>query len=861
MLNYLNLIFQKLDESDSTTTKLTTVVPLDEITTLKKSGLTTERMKVKSSTPTFNRKKESSVKPSLKESDIDMENLPVIQGSFEITKTEADISQKRSDLRPASTASLTPSTLKPFYISPVSSIKIKSNEHPSTLLPPSIAIKNNSSDSNNTKNILEMFLQHQNNLVNNLKEQSSVKPSTPVTAKIEKTDKISTTTVTSFTTIPESSSTTESPTTIFYSTTIEMNRELPKLDVSLFTSAPIIDNEPWKPINPSQEQIRKNNSSSSSLADETNKSSSSLSFQNTSPTSLFRSPFNPKPVENGMYRNKFQEPDSIFALNDTDDSSPILYQSFYNADFSAASLEIEKLGISDVKPYPLPVNKIDTSEETKDNNNNIQHINMNNDKTIVANDTRIKYDENKFEHLGGGVIAKKTEANESLAQTTAIRNVTNENSPKIEIGNDGIKLNANISNEQNYTKFDDIFQELINDNDLYNNTSSDILESRIVSDNDNVHGDDDDDDDDDDGAEEDGDDDDNSGKVTTETNLTTQKLNFLNMKNFIVQMQQNKSNPLIDDSSTISPLSTTAQPYEREAEKSAESVAILDTTKKPIEIMSVTNNPHTTFKPTATFVKHDTTLPSAVIKEPQLFPSITKWEFVNGTRSNISETSVTKKIFNETLQAVIVENAQSTPHPTFLDNLKVNRTVNKTNLQQLSSIFDTLASKLGINTDVSSKLPPFSQTNTRSKLQQNVARNNTKVAPSSVRYNFNSANKSVQTTSKMKQPALLSTTTEKMTTNTMDYFTSSENNFGRAEVVPVDPTQYDEILSLASSPITKFVSTTSPSIVTLMPVKSNSGIRNFNPRLKLPVRQASSASKQSSKNMETVVKTSMTFDA
>lgn len=30
------------------------------------------------------------------ESDIDMDNLPVIQGSFEITKTDADITQKRS---------------------------------------------------------------------------------------------------------------------------------------------------------------------------------------------------------------------------------------------------------------------------------------------------------------------------------------------------------------------------------------------------------------------------------------------------------------------------------------------------------------------------------------------------------------------------------------------------------------------------------------------------------------------------------------------------------------------------------------------------------------------------------------------
>jgi hypothetical protein len=256
------------------------------------------------------------------------------------------------------------------------------------------------------------------------------------------------------------------------------------------------------------------------------------------------------------------------------------------------------------------------------------------------------------------------------------------------------------------------------------------------------------------------------------------------------------------------------------------------TYKAPFEMATATNTAFndvggfTTIKPTTTFVEVDTVkyTPSpfvkssttsgssgaSIISEPQLFPSISKWEFVNGTRTNNSnEVSLTKKVFNETLQAVIVENSQTTSHVTHLDDLKANQTVDKGNLQQLSSIFDTLAAKLGIKPDVSSKVPPFSQY-TQNKIKQN-ANNNNQLRTTTIttpRKNLGSTTKqyvtraTTKTSKKSPTPMSIVTSTARAVTKvssdpTRGYGLSSETVIGQAEVEAVDPTQYEEILSLA----------------------------------------------------------------
>ena len=732
-------------EMITTSVPPTTVIPLDDLppSSSKKLITSTEKAtKTKMSTATSagtstskfsNSRRKDGQKP-IHESDIDMENLPVIQGSFEITKTDADIAQKRSDAnqRPASTASLTPNTLKPFFVSPASSIKIKSAEKQSTTTTTqATTIKANGG----SESILDMFLQHQKQQIHQKIKES------PVTAKIEKTNKKGETTIVKAETTESVSKTSENliaSTSSLPSTTeavvklpqnsieSQNNKELPKLDVSLFTSAPVLDNEPWRPINPSPSQIKSN---FPTLTTETNDVVSS-----TESPDIFRSPFNPNPPENVMYRNKFVDPDTT--ENDTSDDS-VFYQSFYNPDFSAGDLAIEKLGIADLKPYPLPVNKIDLSE-----NQNVPSFKpLSPGDTNETDNIKMNYDEDKFEHLGGGVIAKKPEANDSTAtagnlnDTLKIIHDNEDNEREEEMEMEKMK-NATESAEN----LSDIFEELLNLDDAsevlnFNKTDDNKLESRVIPE---------------DSREENS----STEQSLTTTTTSAERLNFMNMKDFIVQMQKNKSEEE-DDGDESSFLSSSSS----------------------VKMIPSTSSMQTTEKPTTIFVEVETlkytppavTVPQTTASQPQLFPgSLSKWEFVNGTQVNATESSITRKVFNETLQAVIVENSQtSPPHSNRFDDLKANRTgtVDKANLQQLSSIFDTLAAKLGIKpVDIASKMPPFAQQN---KLKNNRTRASTSTMATTKKTNSKVSsttpiNRQRPTTTKLSQTKV--TTPKPMTT-------------------------------------------------------------------------------------------------
>lgn len=792
----------------------TTVIPLDELT--QKKNQPTEKVKPKYSTTKS--KNKDHMRP-IQESDIDMENLPVIQGSFEITKTDADIAQKRSDsnLRPTSSISTT-STLKPFFISPAS-IKIKSNEKQSTA--------NIKLDSH--ENILEKFLQHQ------LQQQSQ----STVTAKIEKTNKkgettvtknkISTTTLkapvkvdssTSITTIASSSTSEVSSTSTFasidridegiYSDEFEdpKDQEIPKLDVSLFTSAPILEKSPWKPINPLPSQIKQNFAQSDVSSTSTSSSITSTTEEDSSLSPVHRSPFNPpSPIETIMYRNKFVDPDNVrLASSENTNSSSKYYQSFTNPKFSINDYVIERLGIADVRPYPLPVNKIDLQENFSETSNSTT------DDSVKV---KVDYDEDKFEHLGGGVIAKKPELSTKFMNDTTVENLKEQNEGEIdseeEDGNEELENEALDEKDSNMTvvdmlttifpptKLGDLFLELLeaDKNDtITNDFVNDKIESRISPDEE-----------------------DSSENITS----STEKLNFFNIKDYIVSHSRNKTNNSSNNG----------------------------------------ENKVTTVKvPTITSSDIETAKYTPVTSEIPLFPSISKWEFVNGTKPNASEFGITRKVYNETLQAVIVENSQNPINDMKIEELKSN----KTNLQQLSSIFDTLAAKLGIKPDVSSKAPPFSQ-HSQNKLK-NSSRTRTPVTKNVTNATPTSTTTQKVTTVADQNDEIIENSSTYRTLNSNKIIrkenveTSSEAVVGQAEVEAIDPTQYDEMLSsIAAKPLQPTTQKT-PALVTLLPVKSNSGIRNFNPRLKIPFRNSPTYFISSDpKNMETVVKTSMSFDA
>uniref|UniRef100_A0A182SYC8 Uncharacterized protein n=1 Tax=Anopheles maculatus TaxID=74869 RepID=A0A182SYC8_9DIPT len=297
-------------------------------------------------------------------------------------------------------------------------------------------------------------------------------------------------------------------------------------------------------------------------------------------------------------------------------------------------------------------------------------------------------------------------------------------------------------------------------------------------------------------------------------------------------------------------------------------------------------------RPTATYVEVETLkyTPSTTLTPPttntlpELFP-ITKWEFVNGTRRTTAEKPPTKKVFNETLQALVVVNVQpdgTTALPRTplanIEDLKSNRP-NATNLQNLSDIFDTLASKLGIQPEVSSKMPPFSSLSKIKNQYRNSAnrtggpgtarpRTTTTVRPkrkkprptgtripstSTVGYEPSTAKEQQRVSSTTEQypettpmarviPTVINDEIDDVVPVMLE--TSSELSselavVGQAEVEVIDPNRYEEMLNSMSLAHGKLPAPTTSSplpstLVTLLPVKSNSGIRNFRPKTKRP---------------------------
>lgn len=178
--------------------------------------------------------------------------------------------------------------------------------------------------------------------------------------------------------------------------------------------------------------------------------------------------------------------------------------------------------------------------------------------------------------------------------------------------------------------------------------------------------------------------------------------------------------------------------------------------------------------------------------QPSLFPVHTKQ-----TGDDDGESHGVQKVFNETLHAWISESPtkgrpQHNHRPDIVfDAAKLDQS---TNIKNISSIFDTLSSKLDT-------MPNSSM-------------------------NFKARN---------PLPILLSTTSTAATTVRKEYTrqpvrstTAASVVFGEAEIEEVDPTQYEAMLMserIAASQVSSSLTTQVPSLVTLMPVKSNSGIR------------------------------------
>ncbi|XP_058056422.1 mucin-2 [Anopheles bellator] len=574
---------------------------------------------------------------------------------------------------------------------------------------------------------------------------------------------------------------------------------IPKLDVNLFTSAPVLDKQPWHPISPQQ-------------------SESELPVKSVAQRTGLPARKKPSLAEEILYRNRPSDIESALAYTENPNGPITYYQSYTNPSFGSSTLGIEPLGVLDVRPYPLPVDKI--HEEV------IPDFKYLTPTAVDATEQLLNptLDEQKFEHLGDGVIAKKPDLSgpkDDVAittteeiETTTLGAVESDETSSTESPYYGSsELNATHDEEQ-----------------LVMDVAMDLAESRLSPDE----------------------------ELTTTTTMVPSSVTTT-----LTSAED------ITEPATVPPSTTTEFGAPSSEERDNDSLEV--TTLAASAGVLTEGRPSTTYVEVETFKYSPPTVPppTPTITQPELFP-ITKWEFVNGTRRTTAEKPPTRKVFNETLQALVVENVapEATTAPVLprlppaaanqLADLKVNRSQN---LQNLSDIFDTLASKLGIRPEVSSKLPPFSSL---AKIKHRNPANRTAgtgrprpttTSPSTGRPKRKKTRPATGSTVPDSFPETTTPMSRVIPTVTNDEIddvvpvmleTSSAEVppvVGQAEVEVIDPSIYEEMLSSLALAVpgqrTHGAAPTTPpappsTLVTLLPVKSNSGIRNFRPKTKRP---------------------------
>lgn len=648
---------------------------------------------------------------------VGLSNMP-IQGSFEVTKTDADISQKKSS--PTTTKT---STLRPFTISNAG-MRIKTKK---TTIE---KVKNPTVPSTGISHVNKVTIDNSN--FTDVREQDNLSIETVRPSIDTTTTESNMVTVANVTTPSETTSITEKVTpninvnqkttsTTESSPLLQSNFQRrtnvdnpPKLDANLFTTAPLIDDEPWLPINP-------------------------ISPQNNFDTVITKVVHvDAEPDNNGNAQLNILPRNKIRFSEPFDDSfnREMLFHSFTNPAFTYLTPGIETLGSANLRPYPIPVNKIVDEPDSTESVQLLSPI------------------------LSGVESAENSKSNETQLPTT--------------VESFGITGSQNLSNHTVETEPPTV-------------SLGDVLLDLLGGKTDNNRKD---------------------YPSTTALPEATTSINFKNIKEFVLSTAKTNSSSL-------------SSQYPQESQ-----LTNVNVTKKlpPLSTSTLRNfaeNATMSTKPTS-YVEIETVQYTPVSEswnQPSLFPVQSKFEYVNGTLVSSFDTQTIRRIFNETLHAWIIENSQKDK---VNENDEIFARKNSSHIQNISAIFDTLASELGIQPNISTKSPPF-ETVGNSKLKTSHAAGINQLGQN-----------------KTMNGALTSTTTTTTTMRTLTDFhppIKQESMYGEAEIEEVDPTQYEQIL-LSNSRVT---STTVPSLVTLMPVKSNSGIRQRTPmidKLKMSIKNS-----------------------
>lgn len=281
------------------------------------------------------------------EPEIDTENIPVLQGSFQITKTEADITENKQSSSPSrhdDKSSHRPST---------------ANKNSSTR---TSAPKSTTSRPTTTKRVPTST---PNTRPFTITSTLNVKPRTePTTRKENEKDSTSTTmtstTASSMTTVQ---STTANLSQILLDLLTNENhyKDLPKID-TLFTVPHVVDNEPWRPITrPYYESTSKTPVIDEALSDQNAKDRIGVAEVVEDDISILESMLTPIPPV--PHREKStKRPVGIYNMDpnlaaEVYVPSPV-YTSFTLPTFAPPIKNTETLGSNYPKPHPIPVDKI-----------------------------------------------------------------------------------------------------------------------------------------------------------------------------------------------------------------------------------------------------------------------------------------------------------------------------------------------------------------------------------------------------------------------------------------------------------------------------------------------------------------------
>ncbi|CAH0405306.1 unnamed protein product [Chilo suppressalis] len=355
------------------------------------------------------------------EPEIDLENIPVVQGTFQITKTEADITENKKASNPVRASH-----------KPVSTTKVTTGTKSSTTKPSTVKTSTTKKAPTSTPKSRPFTITSTFN----------VKTKTDPPPKRDNSVKSVLTSTTSSTTVPPSdyNITTQKTSNNVSQILLELltnenhYKDLPKID-TLFTVPHVIDNEPWRPITrPYYEVTSKAPSVVNEVTSDLNAEDRMGVAEVVDDASILESMLTPIPPVKNRDRTT-RKPAGVYEV-DPDLAAEVyvpspVYTSFTIPTYAPPLKNMETLGTGYVKPHPIPVDKISSVVEVQsevytddeDDGKPIQRPPKDKITSVIVNIAQQDTSTEKIAFDGASII-KKPNSTKSATTTTTTTSTT-----------------------------------------------------------------------------------------------------------------------------------------------------------------------------------------------------------------------------------------------------------------------------------------------------------------------------------------------------------------------------------------------------------------------------------------------------